>query len=578
MEKQMTVCGIWEGTRHEQNASLLVSETFVEKILEGLTGEYASMKETSYDVRGSFASEKNIAGNLDEVVKRLGYDPYAQRGEEGFLVHHINPVYESPSMDSVQMYAATGLGVLMILLAGYLIIYNIFKISIEKDIRLYGQLKTIGTSPRQIRYMVTRQGMVLSAAGIPAGLILGWLLGNGLLPFVMSNLTVGEASFVIPSWWVWILSGLFTLMTVRISVSRPGKTAGKISPVEALNYHGAANIRKTHKKGKESRNRLMAMAVSNLGRDKGKTALVVFSISLSAVLLNCVLNYTGSMDEETYVRHGMVTDFDVRNASFYKTAIEDYQKVVPENTADMLKQTHGVTDFGKVYCQMVPDEQLIKGDEDLGRIIQINGKEAKKVFPDLDDSRMLYGMDESALSKTDIIEGDIDYAKLSTGDYVVMAGYLDDEEEYDYEAQEFHAGDVIEMEVDGVRKEYTVMAAVGIKNSLCMSYSKGGYEVIVFAEPVFLEMFPNMKSPIHCLFNAEEGSFDAVNEAVNEAAEGNSLSVQTRLTAEEEFKETKSTYNAVGIIVSIILGVIGILNLINVILTGVISRQRSSQQ
>ena len=50
-------------------------------------------------------------------------------------------------MDSGQTIVIMAVGVLLILLAGYLIIYNIFKISIEKDIRLYGQLKTIGTAP-----------------------------------------------------------------------------------------------------------------------------------------------------------------------------------------------------------------------------------------------------------------------------------------------------------------------------------------------------------------------------------------------------------------------------------------------
>ena len=102
----------------------------------------------------------------------MGYNPDAERGEEGFIIHHVNPVYETKSMDSGQTIVIMAVGVLLILLAGYLIIYNIFKISIEKDIRLYGQLKTIGTAPRQIRYMVSRQGMMLSLVGIPAGLVL----------------------------------------------------------------------------------------------------------------------------------------------------------------------------------------------------------------------------------------------------------------------------------------------------------------------------------------------------------------------------------------------------------------------
>lgn len=305
MEKEMTVCGIWEGKKYEQSAYMLASKPFVEEVLANCDGDYAWLRTTSYCVRGSFASEKNIAGQLDRIVEKMGYNPSAERGESGFLIHHVNPAYENTAMgDAVGVYIAEGAGVILILFAGYLIIYNIFKISIEKDIRLYGQLNTIGTSPRQIRYMVIRQGTVLSAVGIPVGLVLGWLLGNAMLPIVMTNFTLSEAEFIIPPLWVWGLSGLFTWLTVRISCGRPGRIAGMISPVEALNYHGVQHISKTHQRGMDSGHRIASMAAGNLARNKGKSILVVLSISFSAVLLNSVLNYAGSMDEERYVRRG----------------------------------------------------------------------------------------------------------------------------------------------------------------------------------------------------------------------------------------------------------------------------------
>lgn len=249
MELPVTVCGFWEGIKYEQRASLLVSETFVEHAIEKYEGEYAPYKQANYDVRGNFADETDVSGQLDRMLKRLGYNPHAGREEDGFVIHHVNPVYGQPVQTSSDTYAAAGIGALLIVLAGYLIIYNIFKISIEKDIRLYGQLKTVGTSPRQIRYMVTRQGSVLSAAGIPAGLIFGWLLGNALLPLVMAHSSFQEASFVIPSAWVWILSALFTFLTVKVSCARPGRIAGKISPIEALKYHGYSKSRKKCKRG-----------------------------------------------------------------------------------------------------------------------------------------------------------------------------------------------------------------------------------------------------------------------------------------------------------------------------------------
>lgn len=574
VEKELTVCGIWKGMKYEQNASLLVSESFVEALLDQFEGDYDDWKENSYNVRGSFASEKEIPEQLYDLVARHGYDPDAERGEPGFVIHRVNPVYENSSMDSLQSFLLVGMGVLLILLAGYLIIYNIFKISVEKDIRLYGQLKTIGASPRQICYMITRQGMLLSVVGIPMGLVLGWLLGNGLLPLVMVNSTVGKASFIVPDWWIWLLSGLFAMITVRISCSRPGRIAGKITPVEAMKYHGAEKSKKTRSRGKESRHRIASMAMANLSRNKGKTILVVLSISLSAILLNSVLNYTRSMDPETYVRRGRVSDFDVTSATFMKVAAEDYQKVVAGDVVDTLENLDGVIGFGRVYCNMLPGEELIRGDEDLGQVIRINGKDTPEDITEFDRDRMLYGLDENALSRTTLIEGTIDYEKLCTGKYVVMEGYLDDDGEYNEEEQEFHAGDVIEVNMNGTVQEYTVMAVVGAETSLTMSFSKGGYENIVFAEPVFLEMFPHMQNPIHCLFDAGEGKFEELNEEVSAIAESSHLSVSTRLTAEEEFKELQGTFNMVGLVVSLILGIIGVLNLVNVILTGVIARQR----
>lgn len=574
LERQMTVCGFWKGMKYEQRASLLVSESFVDQAMEYYDGEYAPLKEAGYDVRGSFADENDVAGQLDRMLERLGYDPDAEREEKGFVIHHVNPVYAVPSERSAESYATAGAGVLLILLAGYLIIYNIFKISIEKDIRLYGQLKTVGTSPKQIRYMIARQGAVLSASGIPVGLVLGWLLGNALLPLVMANTSFQETAFMIPSVWVWLLSGMFTFLTVRISCVRPGRIAGKISPVEALRYHGSSKSRKKSKKGGQSGHRIASMAVSNLGRNKAKTTLVVLSISLSAVLLNCVLNYSGSMDQETFVRREAVVDFDVRSPEYLKYSMEDYLKTVPKDAADQLGRLAGAKDFGRIYCRMLPDEELITRYEDTGSIVRINGKETPDDIVEFDRARMLYGMNQQALEGLKIIEGEMDYEKLCSGKYVVAAGFLSDRGEYDYDSQELHAGDVIGLETGGTVKEYTVMAVAGAAISQCMCYSKGGYESVVFAEPVFKAMFPDMENPIHCLFNAKDGQFEQLNTQVQDLAAQNGLTVLTRLTVEEEFKEMKQTYSMGGVIVAVILGAIGVLNLVNVIFTGVIARQR----
>ena len=44
-----------------------------------------------------------------------------------------------------------------------------FQISVTNDIRFYGLLKTIGTTPRQLRRIIRHQALALSLAGIPLG-------------------------------------------------------------------------------------------------------------------------------------------------------------------------------------------------------------------------------------------------------------------------------------------------------------------------------------------------------------------------------------------------------------------------
>ena len=92
--------------------------------------------------------------------------------------------------------------------------------------------------------------------------------------------------------------------------------ASRISPVEALKYQGNTKSKQTHRKGKDTRFPLASMAAANLSRNKGKTFLVILSIAFSAILLNRVLNYTGNMDKETFVKNRVASDFDVEKRGF----------------------------------------------------------------------------------------------------------------------------------------------------------------------------------------------------------------------------------------------------------------------
>ncbi len=140
----------------------------------------------------------------------------------------------------------------LILLTGYLIIYNVFQISVANDIRFYGLLKTIGTTGRQIKAMLRQRGPPpqLRAVGIPIGLVVGWLVGGQLAPAVMAQLD-GVSDVVSVSPVIFLGSAAFALLTVFLSCARPGRMAARVSPVEAVRYtEGAGKGRKERKSRK----------------------------------------------------------------------------------------------------------------------------------------------------------------------------------------------------------------------------------------------------------------------------------------------------------------------------------------
>lgn len=102
-----------------------------------------------------------------------------------------------------------------------MIIYNIFYISISKDIRFYGLLKTIGTTNRQLKKLVRRQALLLGLVGTPIGLILGYVVSFFVTPVVMSTTSMANEQLVSVNPLIFIGGGLFTLITVWISCIKP---------------------------------------------------------------------------------------------------------------------------------------------------------------------------------------------------------------------------------------------------------------------------------------------------------------------------------------------------------------------
>ena len=77
--------------------------------------------------------------------------------------------YASKSFDFALMAGV----IAIVLIGGYIVIQSIFRISINDKIQSYGQLRTIGATPKQIKRIVKREGRKLGSMGIVIGTVLG---------------------------------------------------------------------------------------------------------------------------------------------------------------------------------------------------------------------------------------------------------------------------------------------------------------------------------------------------------------------------------------------------------------------
>ena len=108
---------------------------------------------------------------MDSFVYSIGGNP-EDMSADNFILSVENQMGKAMISSESILFAVVF--VLMFVLCGYLLIYNIFDISVMQDVRQYGLLRMIGTSTRQIKSIVNRQAVWLTLIGLPIGLIAGF--------------------------------------------------------------------------------------------------------------------------------------------------------------------------------------------------------------------------------------------------------------------------------------------------------------------------------------------------------------------------------------------------------------------
>lgn len=616
-----TLCGWWDYDEAVVANHILVPESRVDAVLNevGVTLPADDGMTGSWNLDVMLASgARHIDADLNQILANHGYQSEERTDDGTFINTGVNWGYTgaqiTENLDPTTAAAVIGM-LLLILLTGYLIIYNVFQISVAGDVRFYGLLKTIGTTPRQLRRMIRQQAFFLSIVGIPLGLVLGWLLGKVLLPVIVAQLD-GVVLTTSVSPWIFVGSALFALVTVFISCLRPGRMAGRVSPVEALRYtEGSGRSKGSRKKERVS---LFSMAWANLGRSRGKTIVTILSLALAVVLLTVTVTLVRGFDMDKYVSLQMATDFQIADAGYFQTGGDAFndEKALPEDVIDAVQAQGGITEGGAVYgntsntMEGVTEDWYRQGKsyflskEELDNNLKYEARTSEGLIY---DEAQLYGMEDFPLSQLTVYEGDIDslrepgnrniavvyteddYGKLipdshwaKLGDQITLY-YVDSFEYVDPDTGEVYASleNVPENKVNQFVRypkdyraiTYTVTAVVSVPTSLRYRYY-GRDEFILGADT--FKQDTGTDSIMYYAFNTDDDATAAMEDFLKDYTTNvdPSYDYESKSTYIEQFEGMRNMFAMTGGALSLIVALVGVLNFFNAILTGITTRRR----
>lgn len=607
-----TLCGYWEYDDVIVANHVLIPLSRAEEIFEKLDTQGNDGMTTYWNLDVMFANSRHIRENIRTILKRHGYQDDAA-SEEGFMRTGVNWGYLSAGREYSVLDAGTVLALMavffLIIFTGYLIIYNIFQISVSNDVRFYGLLKTIGTTGRQIKRLLLMQALLLSVIGIPIGLMVGYGVGMVMTRIVVSQLDGIMMVFSI-SPVIFVGSAVFSLVTVWLSLRKPRRMAARISPVEAVRYTEGSGSRKSRKKGEKGAS-IFRMAVANLGRNKSKTIITVISMSFAIVLLNVTFILAKGFDMDKYLTRVKV-DFLAADASYFQPGSLDAWTGLPEEVISQIETMDGVTggrSYGKKFeAEEYVSEAWVRQKESRWRSAELLDsymESLEKIGDRVADRVQLYGMEDFILDKMTLLEGDLEKLKgegnyvaavYNTDDYgnvyedsnwarlgdKVTIRYIDSYEIYDPDTGEVYDEnqDLTGLNWASRAKEYrevTYEVAAVIEVPHTLSYRYYGADVFVMGADTFLKDSDAGPGEIlYYAFDCADDDMEAMEQWLADFMGGNDslYDYESRKTYAEEFYGFRDMFVMGGTGAAFIVGMVGILNFLNTILTGIMARKR----
>lgn len=601
-----TLSGFWETDEAMLASQIWFSKEYVEKQLVHYNKElYTDSSIGAWFLDVMFQNSKKIEERLTQIVQDNGYQ-VENISDEDYVGLGVNWAYTSTHLqtgEQIQNILAAVVILLLITVTGYLIIYNIFQISVTGDIRFYGLLKTIGTTGKQIKRMIRRQAYLLALISIPIGLIIGYIVGNQLTKLMIQGMSQNMKSYQTMNIWIFVSSAGFTLFTILISCYKPGKIAAAVSPIEAVRYVEQTVKRKRKRKKTKKGSKVLQMAKESMMRNKKKTILVVCSLSISVVLLNVTYAFSKGFDMDKFLSKFVLSDFIFGSAGYFQSHFNQAEdSIISDDMIDIIGQKEGVKESGIVtsYCgyaqTKITKEELIKRAEaewgdDITYIQSI--KDAYREYQQddfVDASVELYGLEEMPMQYLNVVEGVIDKEKMKEKPCIIQLIREDDYGNPDTTRAVYHIGDTITIEyannydideegnmtvLESSKEEYEIIATAVLPNTMSLRRYSDRYEYAMTKEQLQLDGGETAQNMIY-MVNTDKAYLSQMEEFLKQYTTEiqPDMNFESKKSMSSLFETYKMVFVFVGGALSFVIALIGILNFINAEITSIVSRKR----
>ncbi len=405
--EKFTLSGFYTDTSYIDTASK--QKVFV-------STELLSQHEIQAEVVGFSLTPGDIRGKLNSINGQL------EKSEQQILT-----VLSTRTFHLLDKSNVIALGIILFfMLDGFLIIYNINTISVAKDIRFYGTLKTIGMTSNQLkRIMYYRMRHILLLA-LPIGLLLGIMVTQWIVPLILGNILAGfshaEFHIMIP-----VLSSLFSCCMIFMSFYMTARKAMSISPIAASRYTENDGRKKATRFSFQPK--LHWMGLKNAFRHPRKAVLVIGTFFLSSIAFLACTTVLGSMSLDEYVEFNTAHDISLYNhmsrASF---STQEEQSFTPEMIA-ALQNLEGIESLNTTKVVPIYEQY---SEEVYGEWFKIKSEFEKSTGRNASDTQnwidnpkamfwsLLIGIDSDVLAAyNQTTEAPIDIARFENGEFLL---------------------------------------------------------------------------------------------------------------------------------------------------------------